>query len=125
MWPMDEQLLLLVKEIHMAAQKLDISDLIATILDVGLMPHSIPSASTSAILPSILYRGSFAILYYPRDSIWAAPRDDLPHRIKQKIGTEKCLISIVWSVNGIYRLLDVLKGQRTIQRSSLMLSCPI
>jgi hypothetical protein len=50
---MGEQLLLLVKEIHMAADKLDISDLMATILDVGLMPHSIPSASASAILPSI------------------------------------------------------------------------
>jgi hypothetical protein len=50
---MGEQLLLLVKEIHMAAEKLDISDLIATIMDVGLMPHSIPSASASTILPSI------------------------------------------------------------------------
>jgi hypothetical protein len=40
---MGEQLLLLVKEIHMAAEKLDISDLIVTIMDVGLMPHSIPS----------------------------------------------------------------------------------
>jgi hypothetical protein len=36
---MGEQLLLLVKEIHMAAEKLDISDLIATIVDVGLIPH--------------------------------------------------------------------------------------
>jgi hypothetical protein len=37
----------------MAAEKFDINDLIATILDVGLMPCSIPSASASAILPSI------------------------------------------------------------------------
>jgi hypothetical protein len=60
---MGEHLLLLVKKIHMAAEKLGISDLIARILDVGLMPHSIPSASASAILPSILYRENFAILY--------------------------------------------------------------
>jgi hypothetical protein len=50
---MGESLLRLVKEIHMAAEKFDISDLIATILDVRLMPCSIPSASASAILPSI------------------------------------------------------------------------
>jgi hypothetical protein len=36
---MGEKLLLWVKEIHMAAEKLDISYLIAIILDVGLMPH--------------------------------------------------------------------------------------
>jgi hypothetical protein len=55
---MGEQLLLLVKEIHMAAEKLDISDLITTIMDVGVMPHSIPSASASAIMPSISWNTS-------------------------------------------------------------------
>jgi hypothetical protein len=48
-----EQLLLLVKEIHMAVEKLAISDLITTIMDIELMPHSIPSAGASAILPGI------------------------------------------------------------------------
>jgi hypothetical protein len=50
---MGEQPPLLVKEIHMAAEKLDINDLIAIVLDLGRMPHSIPSASASVILPSI------------------------------------------------------------------------
>jgi hypothetical protein len=49
-------------------------------------------------------------LYYFRDSLWAASHDDLPHRIKRKGNTEKCLISILWSVNGIHCLLHVPKG---------------
>jgi histone-lysine N-methyltransferase SETMAR len=47
---------------------------------------------------------------YPHQSVWAPSRDELPERIKQKIGTEKCLISVIWSVNGIDSLLDVPKG---------------
>jgi hypothetical protein len=34
--------------------------------------------------------------YYPRDSIRAASHDELPQSIKQKIDTEKSLISILW-----------------------------
>jgi hypothetical protein len=47
---------------------------------------------------------------YPHESIWAPSRDDVPEKIEQKIDTEKCLISIIWSVNGIHSLLDVPKG---------------
>jgi transposase len=53
---------------------------------------------------------SWFFLYYPRDSMWAPSRDDLPDRIKQKIDTEKCLISVLWSVRGIHSLVDVPKG---------------
>jgi hypothetical protein len=53
---MGEQLLLLVKEIHMAAEKLDISDLIATILDVGLMSHSIPLLIFVYSIPDLFLR---------------------------------------------------------------------
>jgi hypothetical protein len=37
---------------------------------------------------------SWFFLCYPRDSVWVASHDELPHRIEQKIGTEKCLVSI-------------------------------
>jgi hypothetical protein len=53
---------------------------------------------------------SWFFLYYLRGSIWAVSRDELPQRIKQKTDTEKCLVSVLWSVNGIYSLLDVPKG---------------
>jgi hypothetical protein len=49
-------------------------------------------------------------LYFPRDLIWAASRDDVPERVSQKINTEKCLISLLWSLNGIHSPVDVLKG---------------
>jgi hypothetical protein len=39
------------------------------------------------------------------DSVWAASRYELPHRIKQKIDTETCSVSILWSVNGIHMSL--------------------
>jgi hypothetical protein len=49
-------------------------------------------------------------LYYHRDSIWAQSRDEVPERINQKIDSEKCLISVRWSVNGIHSLEDVSTG---------------
>jgi hypothetical protein len=50
-------------------------------------------------------------LYYPRDLIWTPSRDEVPERLRQKINTEKCLISLLWSVNGIYDLVDVPKSR--------------
>jgi hypothetical protein len=44
------------------------------------------------------------------DSIWASSRDETPKRASQKSDTEKCLISLLWSANGIYSLFNVLKG---------------
>jgi hypothetical protein len=49
-------------------------------------------------------------LYYSRDSVWGASCDELPQRIKQKSDTQKCLVSILCSVNGIHSPLDVSKG---------------
>jgi hypothetical protein len=63
--------------------------------------------------------------YYPRDSVWAASRDELPQRIKQKINTEKFLVSIIWSVNGIHSLFDVPKRTTYNHCSSQMLLCPV
>jgi transposase len=53
---------------------------------------------------------SWFLVYYPRDSIWAQSRDEVPERIRQKIDSEKCLISVLWSVNGIHSLEEVPKG---------------
>jgi hypothetical protein len=39
----------------------------------------------------------------------AQSRDKVSERIVQNIDTERCRISVVWSVNEIYRLLDVPK----------------
>jgi hypothetical protein len=52
---------------------------------------------------------SWFFLYFSRDSVWVASFDELPQRIKQKIDRRKCLVSILWSVNGIRSLLDVPK----------------
>jgi hypothetical protein len=53
---------------------------------------------------------SLFFLSYPHDSAWATSRDELSERMSHKIDTEKCLISIFWSVNGIHTLIDVSKG---------------
>jgi hypothetical protein len=47
---------------------------------------------------------------YLHQSVLVSSRDDVPERIKSKIDTEKCLILVIWSVNGIHSLLDVPKG---------------
>jgi hypothetical protein len=53
---------------------------------------------------------SWFFLYYPRYSIWALSRDEVPERVSQRIDTEKCLISLLWPVNGIDSPGDVQKG---------------
>jgi hypothetical protein len=47
---------------------------------------------------------------YPHQLVWAPSRDEVPERFKQKLDTEKCLISVIWSVNGIHSLFYVPKG---------------
>jgi hypothetical protein len=74
-----------------------------------------PSDGTDGIEGERLSRnvtgdGSRFLVYYLRDLIWEAPRDELPQRIKRKIDTEKCLVSIFWLVNRIHSLRDVPKG---------------
>jgi hypothetical protein len=46
-------------------------------------------------------------LFYPRDSAWAKSRCELPSSTKQEFDIEKCLVSVLWSVNMIHSLLDV------------------
>jgi hypothetical protein len=49
-------------------------------------------------------------LYYPRDLMCESSRDEVPERVKQRFDTEKCLILLLWSVNGIHNLVNVLKA---------------
>jgi hypothetical protein len=49
---------------------------------------------------------------YPHDSAWAASRATLPTRTARKIGSKKCLISIIWSTSGIHSLLVLPAGVR-------------
>jgi hypothetical protein len=50
--------------------------------------------------------------YDPPDTARAASRDELPERIKRKIDTENCLISVLWSDNRIHYLIDVTPGMK-------------
>jgi hypothetical protein len=57
----------------------------------------------------IIIRDESRFFYYSRDLVRLASLDQLLQRIGQKIDTEKCLVSILRSVNGIHGLLDVPK----------------
>jgi hypothetical protein len=46
---------------------------------------------------------------YLHSGVWARSREEVPERIKQKMDTEKCGISIIWFVNRIHSLFDVPK----------------
>jgi hypothetical protein len=50
-------------------------------------------------------------LHHPHDSAWVGSRDELPGQIKPEIDAEKCLISVIWSVNVIHSLVDDPKGE--------------
>jgi hypothetical protein len=54
---------------------------------------------------------SWLFLHDPNESIWAESRDEFPVRVKQMIDAQKCLISVLWSVNGIHSLFDVPRGE--------------
>jgi hypothetical protein len=51
-------------------------------------------------------QGSFSTI----PVIWVSSRDEVPERVSQKINAGKCLILLLWSVNGIHSLVDVPKG---------------
>jgi hypothetical protein len=50
--------------------------------------------------------------YNPPDAALAASRDEVPERKKRKIDTEKCLISVFWSIHGIRHVIYVLPGMK-------------
>jgi hypothetical protein len=54
-----------------------------------------------------------SIRHNPSDAAWPGSRDTLPERIRRGIDTEKCLISVVWSVYGIHHLIDVPPGMKS------------
>jgi hypothetical protein len=64
----------------------------------------------SGFLRSITGEESWFFFYHPWDSVWAASHEESPQRLKQSIDAEKCLVSILWSVNGIHSLRQVPKG---------------
>jgi hypothetical protein len=48
----------------------------------------------------------------PPDAAWAASRDELSEPVKRQTDIGECLISVVWSVNGIHYLLDMPPGMQ-------------
>jgi hypothetical protein len=49
---------------------------------------------------------------YPHDSMWEGDPEDLRTKVRLKICSQKCLISIIWSPMGIHSLLELLSGNR-------------
>jgi histone-lysine N-methyltransferase SETMAR len=54
---------------------------------------------------------SWFSIHYPNKSVWAGSRGEVPVRIKQTIDTDKCLLSVLWSANGIHSLVDIPKRE--------------
>jgi hypothetical protein len=54
---------------------------------------------------------SWLFIHYPNESVWAGSGDEVSVRIKQTIDTEKSLISVLWSANGIHSLVEIPKGE--------------
>jgi hypothetical protein len=52
---------------------------------------------------------SWFYLEHPHQSVWPSSRDEAPERLKRKIDTKQCFMSVIWPVNGIHSLLDVPK----------------
>jgi hypothetical protein len=57
------------------------------------------------------HRRRVVFFYYPKEIVSAESQDELLVRVKQITRTERCLISFLWSANGILSLVDVLKGE--------------
>jgi hypothetical protein len=97
----------------------------SVIFEVLLLLTALMEQKASGLQRIITGYVSWFFLCYLCDLVWAASHDELYRRIKQKIDMEKCLISIRWSVSRIQSLLDVARGQYTIQCFSPMLSRPV
>jgi hypothetical protein len=61
--------------------------------------------------------GRRAVLSIILSSVCPVSSGELHQRVKHKIDPEKCLASILWSVNGILSLLGALKG--TVSNTAL------
>lgn len=51
-------------------------------------------------------------------SVWVASRRDVSERSGQKSDTEKCLMSILWTIDAVRRILDVSKEMASNQTFS-------
>jgi hypothetical protein len=83
------------------------------------------SVRTPGFQSTITGEESCFFLYYPRDSIWASSRDEVPERVSQKIDTKKCLISLFWSAMESTALLMFQKAAHIIRHSFAILSYQI
>jgi hypothetical protein len=52
-------------------------------------------------------------LEYPRYGVWTAFRDAIPETPMTRIETEKCMISILWSISGMHSQLAFTKGMKS------------
>jgi hypothetical protein len=82
----------------------------ARITDSSLLLEVLEDAQRPGFERIITGDESWFFLYSPHNSAWAASGDALPERVTQKIDTEKCQMSILWSVNGIHSHIDLPKG---------------
>jgi hypothetical protein len=101
-------------------------------------PHKAERVSTSSLLLPALKEAestgfdrvitgdeSWFYLLYPHESAWVASRHQLPENVSQKIDTEKCLTSVLWSINGIHGWLTSRKGSHITQHSYVISLCQV
>jgi hypothetical protein len=55
---------------------------------------------------------SWFLLEHPHYGIETESRDEVREILMTKIGTEKCMISIIWSISGIHSLLALTKDMK-------------
>jgi hypothetical protein len=52
------------------------------------------------------------LLEYSQDGVWPASRDEVTETRMTTIDTEKCMISVIWSISGIHSPFALIKGMK-------------
>jgi hypothetical protein len=109
-WILRDKLCLKKFRLRWVPHALSINKKSERVSDSKVLLKALMEQKASGLQRIITGNESHFFLAYPPDSVWAASHDELPQHIKQKIDMGKCLVLILWSVNGIHSLLNVPKG---------------
>jgi hypothetical protein len=55
---------------------------------------------------------SWFALEFHHSAKWSVSRDDVPQRLKQQIGTQKFMLTVIWGIDG-FHFVDVMTEQRS------------
>jgi hypothetical protein len=62
---------------------------------------------------------SWFTLEFHHSTEWNVSRDDAFQKVKQQTGTQKCMLTVIWGIDG-FRVVDLMNGQHNYNAQDLL-----